>query len=152
MMVSSPDPDPKLLYQTGLASLYDFKGDRFSGQHVYACEASLRKKEGKDRWEKMLSMGVAHRRLPCGTLVCIRTLQEVKKNHLSCTPAYVIDRGPYGALTSRGEWVVRAKLLPGERYRGVMDLRPPIAQKIKFNGLEVIEIYRSIEKKTNASD
>lgn len=131
-----------ILYQTGTASLYDFPGDKYSGQHVYACERRLRLSHGAKKWNEMLEYGIAHRTLPCGTKVYACTVSSVKKNSPKCTVAYVIDRGPYGALNKKNDWFVRAKLNPGERWRGIVDLRPTTAQRLSFNGLEKIFLYQ----------
>lgn len=134
--------ESRIFYQQGLASLYDFPGDKFSGQHVYACERRLRLKVGKEKWLLMLEHGVAHRNLPCGSKVEVCTESSMKKNKPVCTIAYVIDRGPYGALNQKNEWFVRGKLQPGERWRGIMDLRPSVAQRLLFNGLERVYVFR----------
>lgn len=133
--------ESRIFYQKGLASLYDFPGDKFSGQHVYACERRLRLKDGEEKWLLMLEHGVAHRNLPCGSKVEVCTESSIKKKNPICTIAYVIDRGPYGALNEKNEWFVRAKLQPGERWRGIMDLRPSVAHRLSFNGLERIQVF-----------
>lgn len=134
------------VYQKGLASLYDFKGDKYSGQHVYACERRLKLKVSVGVWKDMLDKGVAHRRLPCGTKLKICTESSIMKKSPICTTVYVIDRGPYGALNKKNEWFVRAKLNSGERWRGIMDLRPPVAKRLAFNGLERIRVFRHFEE------
>lgn len=138
--------EQKILYQTGLATLYDFPGDKYSGQHIYACERRLKKAVGDTEWQKMLAYGVAHRTLPCGSKVYVCTASSIKRQDPKCIYVYVVDRGPYGALNQKNEWFVRARLLPGERWRGIMDLRPSVANLLEFNGLEKILLYKDKSK------
>lgn len=62
--------------------------------------------------------GIAHRTLPCGTLVRIR-------NHRTgcVTVAPVVDRGPYGAMHD-GAWVLKRRASDPGVWRGVADLTP----------------------------
>jgi hypothetical protein len=66
----------------------------------------------------------AHRTLPCGTWIHIT---NKKNNHTAW--CQVRDRGPYGALTPEGKWVIKR---PRDReleakYKGVLDMSPTVA-------------------------
>ena len=133
--------------EIGLASRYGYPGDRYENfKQPYACYGSLTKKWGKERYKEALKTGVAHRTLPCGTKILICKQKKAKllpsDKYISgpCTPAIVVDRGPYGALDRRGRWHRRKRLYPGERWRGIIDLLPPVAQKLGVWGLEKVVI------------
>lgn len=65
-------------------------------------------------------VGVAHRRLPCGTLVRVT-------NHRTglVVVAPVLDAGPYGAMHD-GAWVVKRRASDPGVWRGVLDATPPV--------------------------
>lgn len=137
-LVSLPQPQPKLMTiksETGKASRYGYVGDPYDSVGKFACEASLTKKFGRAKWTKMKEMGVAHRTLPCGTPIVIC------KDKVTCINAWVVDRGPFGALDQKGHWYARAKLKPGERYRGIVDLLPMPSQKLNVYGIEPVTLF-----------
>lgn len=127
------------LYQQGLASIYGYPGDRYETfWQDPACKSKIQSTLGKETWAEYFKNGIAHRTLPCGTKVLI-----CNKTHTKCIDAYVVDRGPYGAIDKNGKWHVRKKLQENERYRGIADLRPEIATMLNFSGLETVFIYKS---------
>ena len=113
----------------GLVSVYDYVGDKWAGPPRYACQRRLTAAWGRRGWLLARAIGVASRSLPCGTRVQLCRLDG------RCATAIVVDRGPYGALTREG-WKLRAKLRPGERWRGYFDLRPPVAARLGLRGIE----------------
>lgn len=124
--------------QSGLASRYGYPGDKYENfKQPYACYSSLTKKWGLSRYQEMVKMGVAHRDFPCGKQIIIC---KIKNNKKSCTNAVVVDRGPYGALDRNGRWHRRSRLFKGERWRGIIDVLPPIASKLGIKGLEKVII------------
>lgn len=126
--------------QTGLASRYRDPGDRYENfAQPMACEKKLRKNLGGKAWRYVLERGVAHRTLPCGKRIVI--CRPHPTSPPTCTDAFVIDRGPYGALDRHGNWHRRDRLLPGERWRGVVDLLPPVANKLRIWGLGKVVIW-----------
>ena len=126
--------------QTGLASRYRDPGDRYENfSQPMACEKKLRKILGLKAWRYVLELGVAHRTLPCGKRIVI--CRPHPTSPPTCTNAFVIDRGPYGALNQQGIWHRRSKLQPGERWRGIVDLLPPVAAKLGVWGLEKVVIW-----------
>lgn len=106
----------------GLAGVYGYPGDRFDKPGT-ACEATLTASVGKSAYRKMLALGVAHRSLECGTRL---TLANGKRTTL----AYVVDRGPFGITTAKGGWRAGRTLRNGEKWRGVLDLRPEVARRM----------------------
>ncbi|MFO0573644.1 MAG: hypothetical protein U1A78_06590 [Polyangia bacterium] len=123
--------------QTGNASRYGYAGDIYDRVGSFACRRTLSARYGDRVWQQMRSQGLAHRTLPCGARlgVCnVRTGQ--------CTVAYVVDRGPWGALDRKGEWHVRTgRLLPGEHYRGELDLLPGTYSAINVVGIERVAFW-----------
>lgn len=133
----------------GLAARYGYKGDRFeTWNQPFACSAILKKRWGYKRYQAGVKIGVSHRTLPCGTkiLICRLPTKSPIPNYnvprgTTCTPAVVVDRGPYGALDPQGHWHRRSRLRPGERWRGIVDLLPPVAAKLGVRGLEQVVIW-----------
>jgi hypothetical protein len=120
--------------QTGNASRYGYAGDAFDSVGQFACEHRLAASFGRAQWVKMRNAGVAHRTLPCGTRIGL-CLPRTK----ACTTAYVVDRGPWGALNRKGEWHSRThRLLPGEHYRGELDLLPNVYTALRLEGIEKV--------------
>ncbi len=120
--------------KAGNASRYGFEGDSYDRVGSFACKRTLSAKYGSQKWEQMRSRGVAHRTLPCGTRLglCLSRTGI-------CTTAYVVDRGPWGTLNRKGEWHQRTgRLLPGEYYRGELDLLPGTYTAIGLVGIEKI--------------
>ncbi len=121
----------------GLAARYGYPGDRYAGKPQYACQSVLAKQVGDESWQNMLRHGVAHRSLPCGTPLIICT----KKENL-CTKAWVVDRGPFGAVDAKGRWHARKHLKRGERWRGILDLLPGPAKALELTGLKYVYMFK----------
>lgn len=109
---------------------------------VFACTP-------RGRIERMdpLRWGVAHRSLPCGTVV------EICKGRF-CVVAPVVDRGPYHATPencpgrlqrcwARGRTMIR--LVPGWRYANDLDLLPRVAFAIRLGGKGLVR-WRVLSK------
>jgi hypothetical protein len=85
----------------------------------------------------MRDHGVAHRTLACGTRLGVCNLRTSQ-----CTMAFVVDRGPWGALDRKGEWHLRTTpLRPGEHYRGELDLLPGTYSAIALAGIEKVAYW-----------
>ena len=110
----------------GLAGVYGYPGDTLDRPGPTACAAPLTASRGKTSYLRMLSSGVAHRTLPCGTAL------HLIRGGRSAT-AYVVDRGPFGIVGTGGRWRAGKKLRAGELWRGVLDLRPGVAAKLGFS-------------------
>lgn len=110
----------------GLAGVYGYPGDTFDRPGPTACEAPLVASLGKARFQRMLSSGVAHRTLPCGTAL------HLVRGGRSAT-AYVVDRGPFGIVQPGRRWRAGKRLRTGEIWRGVLDLRPGVAKELGFS-------------------
>jgi hypothetical protein len=76
---------------------------------------------------------VAHRSLPCGTVVKV-TSPRTKRSTL----AVVIDRGPFGAL-HKGRWRIKVRASDPGVWRGELDLSPGTAKAIGHNGFEIVD-------------
>ena len=123
--------------EVGNGSRYGYEGDEFDNVGTFACRRTLTARYGQKAWQKMRNHGVAHRTLPCGERLGI-----CNQRTGLCTTAYVVDRGPWGALNHKGEWHVRTgKLLPGEHYRGVLDLLPGVYSAIELRGIEKVTFW-----------
>lgn len=123
--------------QSGNGSRYGYEGDLYDNVGTFACRRTLTVRYGQKGWQKMRNRGVAHRTLPCGTRLGICNQRTGR-----CTAAYVVDRGPWGALDRNGEWHVRTgPLKPGEHYRGVLDLLPGVYSAIDLQGIEKVYFW-----------
>lgn len=122
--------------ETGIATVYGYKGDKYNPYNQYACKRRIIAQQGYPSWMRAVSMGVAHRTLPCGQSVRVCNVRTKL-----CSDMVVVDRGPYGAKTKQG-WRSRPKqLYRGEKYRGILDLLPPAAETIKHNGKEAVTLW-----------
>jgi hypothetical protein len=118
--------------QTGNASRYGYAGDTLDQVGSFACQRRLEARFGGRGFRALRDRGVAHRTLPCGTPLAICLPRTGR-----CTSAYVVDRGPWGALNRRGEWHQRTdRLRPGEHYRGELDLLPNVFNALGLLGIE----------------
>lgn len=120
-----------------VASTYATPGDRYDNGRL-ACRRRLVARYGEASWRRLLEIGAAHRTLPCGTVIrlCFRR---------RCSAVAVVDRGPYGqvpigcpvraGLRGRCRWRSSARLLPGYRWRGSLDVRPPLARRLGLRGV-----------------
>ena len=139
---------PQAPVDSGLAARYGYPGDRYAGRQGFACQRVLSKRMGSDAWRKMRKQGIAHRFFPCGTEVHICV-----KDSTRCTNAYVVDRGPFGALDEAGKWHARKSLHEGEHWRGIVDLLPGFARALGISGLKQVEIWDVPDpKKTMSAD
>ena len=120
--------------KAGNASRYGYVGDKFDRVGSFACRKSLQARYGAREWQRMRDHGVAHRTLACGTPIGVCNLRTSR-----CTSAFVVDRGPWGAIDRKGQWHARIPPLhPGEHYRGELDLLPPIYSAIAPTGIEKV--------------
>lgn len=116
----------------GKASVFAIHGDKYNPENKpLACESRIIRKHGHDYWQKILTHGVAHRTLPCGSKIKIFILGKKK---IRSSYAYVVDRGPYGVVHN-GKWRLRRKLCLGEQYRGILDVLAPLAKKLNVSGI-----------------
>lgn len=132
--------------KSGNASRYGFEGDIYDDVGKFACRRTLESRFGGRGFEKMRKHGVAHRTLPCGT-----RLGVCHPRTGLCTLAYVVDRGPWGAINKKGEWHSRtSRLLPGEHYRGDLDLLPGTYSAIGLVGIESVLYWQLADGSQNA--
>ena len=113
----------------GNASQYGFVGDPYDNVGQFACQGRLQARYGTRTWRTMRDHGVAHRTLPCGTIVALRA------NPSRVAFCAVLDRGPWCRVgpgckrSSRasGEGFEGSAELP---YRGDLDLSPAVAERV----------------------
>lgn len=89
------------------------------------------------RWTDENELLVAHRTLPCGTVVVV----EHKGKRVA---ARVLDRGPYGALDADGVWLIKRPLDPVARdavWRGIIDLSPGVAKAIGLRSMGMVTVW-----------
>lgn len=128
-MTDTPD-----YQESGIASTFRPGGKWNNGK--FAC--------GGDWVDESLPI-CAHRTLPCGTWVSI----ENKKTGDTAW-CQVRDRGPYGAITPAGKWVVKRPNDPetaDAKYRGVIDLGPSVAESAGTKGWGRV-VIRTWHRKT----
>lgn len=141
-----PTPQPVAC----LATQYAHPGDKWAGDKFYCTNTRVDHR----KW------GIAHRTLPCGTMVLITNIRNGKS-----VRAPVIDRGPYWivptkcsrddygfpshACWNRGRAKVSRYLDPasGITFASCADLTPPVARAIGLNGKEPVIVYVLPKKK-----
>jgi len=133
------------------STIFATPGDKWLG----GPSPCLRDENGKLRKVRPDDNIIAHRTLPCGTVVRIFNPLNGKT-----TVARVGERGPYGACIKPG-WKVgdkcpgrywRLKRKPWEPgiWRGAFDLTPRVARRIGHNGFQpiVVQVLKYPTKKT----
>ena len=110
--------------ETCKASVFAQKGDKWAGGR----SPFLRRKVRHTDW------GVAHRTHPLGSWVTITNLRTRKT-----VQAQVIDRGPYGAV-HQGKWRLKKRKTDPGKWRGCLDMTPPIAKELGHNGFELVRV------------
>lgn len=137
------------LGEVGNGSVFSLYGDPYNpSNQPLACEGRIIKRHGRASFRNMLSYGIAHRTLPCGSQL---TLCIQKRGKVRCSKAYVIDRGPYGVVYKKGKrrrWKMYRKLPPGKQYRGIVDVLSPLAQRLKVTG--IFSAYLLFSKSSSA--
>jgi hypothetical protein len=103
------------------AATYAQPGDKWDTGHL-ACQHMS---------PAQVEHGFAHRSAPCGSVAMICAKR--------CAVGWVVDRGPYGALTRTG-WRLRRRLRAGERYRGEVDLRVGLARAVGVRGVRGVVV------------
>lgn len=81
-------------------------------------------------------IGIAHRFLPCGKHVLIHIPRTDKWQD-----AIVIDRGPYGAIMEDGSWGLKIKRDDPGKWRGCVDMTPPLSRALDHSGWDIVEIW-----------
>ncbi len=127
--------------ERGLSTIFGSPGDKFAG----GATRCLRDESGKPRRVRPDDIGVAHRRLRCGSRVVVRSVRTGK-----VIITTVIDAGPYGAGRAGVDWYIKRRAdtrppgcptcapLP---WRGIADLTPRAAALIDHNGLDRVELF-----------
>lgn len=117
--------------QTCNSTIFGYEGDRHAGGNALALGRPVRPGD----------YGIAHRRWKMGTRILIKNLRTGKKAF-----GEVIDRGPYGAIDSEGNWFLKSpgsidRDKPG-RFRGCADLTPDLAKAIGHDGFDRVRVWR----------
>lgn len=79
--------------------------------------------------------GVAHRTLPCGTLVRVTN----RRTGLTVV-APVITRGPYGATLDDGTWVIKRRAADPGAWRGILDATPPVFHALAARSFDRVAV------------
>ncbi len=100
------------------------------------------------------TVGVAHRWLPCGTMVLLVNIRNGRT-----VRAPVIDRGPYWAVPrscshsalgrfpghacwKRGRAIVKARLVSRQMvFANIVDVTVPVARRLRLRGKEPVLLY-----------
>jgi hypothetical protein len=98
--------------QVGIGTVFSSE-DRYNPNPSEACTGKILKDN---------SLVVAHRELPCGSLVTVCNVRTKL-----CVSAKVTDRGPFGVTKGN--------------YTSVVDMTPFVAKKIKHNGMEPVVVF-----------
>lgn len=113
--------------QFGMASRFGEPGDMLAG-YTLMCRRHMT----RPAFLEAITQGCAHRWLPCGTRLLI--VSGTTGRHAACT---VVDRGPYGAL-HQGRWLIKRRAADLGTWRGILDLLPPVANRLRLNGLQPV--------------
>jgi hypothetical protein len=120
----------------GIASTFYPKEKYNDGQFACAGRTKLLPKATMQEWTDETLPVCAHRTLPCGTWIQVKNVKT--KATSWCV---VADRGPYGALTSKGKWVLkRPNSKTKGRFNRMIDLGPTVAEKAATKGLAKVQI------------
>ena len=119
--------------ETGNSSVFAYRGDRWQGGRSPCLGRQVRP---TDRV-------VAHRTLPCGTVVRVTNLRTGL-----ATVATVGNRGPFGACLDddyRGgirceQWTVKRRRSDPGRWRGLLDVTPAVAAAIEHDGWDRVRV------------
>ena len=115
-----------MIGERGLATRFGDPGDPLMGEHLYCTGKKIEPGQ----------LACAHRTLPCGTTV---VLENPRTGRLAVCE--VLDRGPFGARLSTGEWGFKIRPSDPGKWRGVIDLAPAVAEALDFNGRERVRLY-----------
>ncbi len=111
--------------ETGKATRFADPGDKWRGGK----SPCLGRRIESTDW------GIAHRRLPCGTLVRVTN----RRTGLSVV-APVVTRGPYGALLADGTWHVKRRASDPGVWRGIVDLTPPVFAALEARSFDKVTL------------
>lgn len=153
LLVIPMSPDHPPIQEQGLATTYDPFGKDITyirGRRVNMCPQRLAcswwgySVQPNDRF-------LAHRTLPCGMRVWIRSMRTKK-----VSSATVIDRGTFGAVGchaagglrciscnatgAKHGWCVKIHRYDPGTWRGIADLSPALSEELGFSGMEKVQI------------
>ena len=114
----------------GIASTYH-GGDAYTEGKYFGCYKESKRLLGSPKFRDDLPT-VAHRTLPCGTLVRIQYLGKK-------TLAIVLDRGPWGAM-KEGKWILKKRAEATGTWRGILDLTRRTKQDLDFSGYGTVTV------------
>lgn len=110
--------------ETGKATRFAYVGDRQDGDTMRCLGRRLYDGE----------QGIAHRTLPCGTLVRVTNLRTGRS-----VVAPVVDRGPWGAMLD-GAWVVKRRRRDPGVWRGIADLAPATVAALQHRSFDRVRL------------
>lgn len=118
------------------STIFGYPGDKWAGGDALYYKRPIQPGD----------IGIAHRRLPVGSIIAVEHLDTGK-----WAIGRVVDRGPYGAI-HEGEWVLKRRRSEPGKWRGCADLTPDMAMLIGHDGFDRVRVWRlprpapSIEK------
>lgn len=110
--------------ETGKATRFAYPGDRLDGDKMRCLGRRLHDGE----------QGIAHRTLPCGTMVRVTNLRTGRS-----VVAPVVDRGPWGAMLD-GAWVVKRRRRDPGVWRGIADLAPATVEALGHRSFDRVRL------------
>lgn len=116
---------PARSVETGKVTRFADSGDRWRGGK----SPCIGRRVEHDDW------GIAHRRLPCGTLVRVTN----RRTGLAVV-APVITRGPYGALLADGTWAIKPRASSPGTWRGIVDATPPVFRALEAKSFDRVTL------------
>lgn len=111
--------------ETVKATRFGYPGDRWAGRTLRCLGRAM---EPGD-------LVIAHRRLPCGTVVRVTSRRTGRS-----VVATVADKGPWGALLPDGTWTLKRRRTDPGVWRGGADLSPAVVKAIGHRSFDRVEL------------
>lgn len=111
--------------ETVKATRFGYPGDKWAGRTLRCLGRPMA--EG--------DLVIAHRRLPCGTVVRVTSRRTGRS-----VVATVADRGPYGSTLPDGTWAIKRRASDPGVWRGGADLSPAVVAAIGHRSFDRVEL------------
>ena len=139
LLLGGPQSD-EATTQVGIATRFFPKEKHNNGKFACAGRTHLLPRSIHTRWKDESMPICAHRSAPCGSWIRVENLRT--KDVQWCL---VADRGPYGAVSPSGKWVLKSprnlhNVPKRSKFRAVIDLSPYIAAKLNTKGYARVRI------------
>lgn len=111
--------------ETVRATRFGYVGDRWAGRSLRCLGRPM----------VAADMVIAHRTLPCGTLVRVTSRRTGRS-----VVAVVADRGPYGAVLPDGTWTIKRRRADPGVWRGGADLSTAVVEALGHRSFDRVTL------------